>query len=105
LPRRVSGLSWTDSAQRPRRPQAGLGEMGHADAADAHQRQARSRHHQHSQLELAALAALAWHRKPLLAPFPSFSENEELPDGRRPPVWFAFDESRPLASFAGISSA
>jgi len=37
-----------------------------------------------------------------LVPFTSFSENEVLPDGRRPPVWFAFDESRPLACFAGI---
>jgi len=25
-----------------------------------------------------------------------------LPDGTRPPVWFAFDETRPLAFFAGI---
>jgi putative SOS response-associated peptidase YedK len=24
-----------------------------------------------------------------------------LPDGSRPPVWFALDESRPLAFFAG----
>ena len=37
-----------------------------------------------------------------VAPFTSFSENEALPDGARPPVWFAFDESRPLAFFAGI---
>jgi hypothetical protein len=33
---------------------------------------------------------------------PSFSENEALPDGTHPPVWFAFDETRPLAVFAGI---
>ena len=25
-----------------------------------------------------------------------------MPDGSRPPVWFAFDESRPLAFFAGL---
>ena len=37
-----------------------------------------------------------------VAPFTSFSENEVLPDGSRPPVWFALDESRPLACFAGI---
>ena len=36
-----------------------------------------------------------------VAPFTSFSENEALPDGTRPPVWFAFDETRPLAFFAG----
>jgi putative SOS response-associated peptidase YedK len=37
-----------------------------------------------------------------VVPFTSFSENEALPDGTHPPVWFAFDETRPLAFFAGI---
>ena len=37
-----------------------------------------------------------------VVPFTSFSENEAMPDGRRPPIWFALDESRPLACFAGI---
>lgn len=37
-----------------------------------------------------------------LVPFTSFSENEVLADGSRPPVWFAFDETRPLSCFAGI---
>jgi putative SOS response-associated peptidase YedK len=37
-----------------------------------------------------------------VVPFTSFSENEVLPNGSRPPIWFAFDESRPLAFFAGI---
>jgi putative SOS response-associated peptidase YedK len=37
-----------------------------------------------------------------VVPFSSFSENEVLPDGSRPPVWFAFDASRPLAFFAGL---
>ncbi len=32
----------------------------------------------------------------------SFSENEVLADGSRPPIWFALDASRPLACFAGI---
>jgi putative SOS response-associated peptidase YedK len=35
-------------------------------------------------------------------PFTSFSENQLKPDGSRPPVWFAFDETRPLAFFGGI---
>jgi len=35
-------------------------------------------------------------------PFTSFSENKHLPDGTRPPVWFALDETRSLAFFAGI---
>jgi putative SOS response-associated peptidase YedK len=37
-----------------------------------------------------------------LVPFTSFAENELMPNGSRPPVWFAFDETRPLAFFAGI---
>jgi putative SOS response-associated peptidase YedK len=37
-----------------------------------------------------------------VVPFTSFSENEILTDGSRPPVWFAFDESRRLAFFTGL---
>jgi putative SOS response-associated peptidase YedK len=37
-----------------------------------------------------------------VVPFTSFSENEHLSDGTKPPVWFALDETRPLACFAGI---
>src|SRR5260370_33748479 len=37
-----------------------------------------------------------------VVPFTSFSEKEALPDGRKPTVWFAFDETRPLAFFAGL---
>ena len=37
-----------------------------------------------------------------VVPFTSFSEPEPQPDGSRPPAWFAFDETRPLAFFAGI---
>jgi putative SOS response-associated peptidase YedK len=37
-----------------------------------------------------------------VVPFTSFSEPDPQPDGRRPPAWFAFDETRPLACFAGI---
>jgi putative SOS response-associated peptidase YedK len=32
-----------------------------------------------------------------VVPWTSFSENEVLPDGSRPAVWFALDETRPLA--------
>ena len=38
-----------------------------------------------------------------LVPFSSFSEHEVLPDGRRPPVWFALVEDRPLACFAAAA--
>ena len=37
-----------------------------------------------------------------VVPSTCFAENELLPNGSRPPVWFALDESRPLAFFAGI---
>ncbi len=37
-----------------------------------------------------------------VVPWTSFSENEHLSDGTKPPVWFAFSEDRPLAFFVGI---
>jgi putative SOS response-associated peptidase YedK len=37
-----------------------------------------------------------------VVPWTSFAEPEPQPNGKRPPAWFAFDESRPLAFFAGI---
>lgn len=37
-----------------------------------------------------------------VVPFTSFAEYELQPDGSRPPAWFAIDETRPLAFFAGI---
>jgi putative SOS response-associated peptidase YedK len=37
-----------------------------------------------------------------VVPFTSFSENEVLPNGSRPPVWLALDNERSLAFFASI---
>lgn len=37
-----------------------------------------------------------------LVPLTAFSENERDESGKPRPVWFALDESRPLAFFAGI---
>jgi putative SOS response-associated peptidase YedK len=37
-----------------------------------------------------------------VAPFTSFSEYETCADGRKRPIWFALDEERPLAVFAGL---
>jgi len=37
-----------------------------------------------------------------VVPFSSFSEYDTLPGGKKEVVWFAPDESRPLAAFAGI---
>jgi hypothetical protein len=50
------------------------------------------RHDKYPQREVRTLEALARDRKPLGV----------LPNGTRPPVWFALDETRPLACFAGI---
>jgi putative SOS response-associated peptidase YedK len=37
-----------------------------------------------------------------VVPFTSFAENELQRDGSRAPAWFALDQSRPLAFFAGV---
>ncbi len=37
-----------------------------------------------------------------VVPFTSFSEYETTADGRKSPVWFARDETRPIAFFAGL---
>ncbi|WP_020179139.1 SOS response-associated peptidase [Methylopila sp. M107] len=37
-----------------------------------------------------------------VAPFTSFSEYETTAEGRKAPVWFALDDSRPLGVFAGL---
>ena len=37
-----------------------------------------------------------------VVPWTSFSEYETTAEGKKQPVWFALDESRPLAAFAGI---
>jgi putative SOS response-associated peptidase YedK len=37
-----------------------------------------------------------------VVPFTSFSEYAVQPDGARVPAWFAVDETKPLAFFAGI---
>lgn len=36
-----------------------------------------------------------------VVPFSSFCEPETLPDGKKSTAWFAFDETRPIAFFAG----
>jgi putative SOS response-associated peptidase YedK len=37
-----------------------------------------------------------------LVPFTSFSEYETMPEKKKIPAWFALDQRRPLAAFAGI---
>jgi putative SOS response-associated peptidase YedK len=77
--------------------------MGHALAGlRAEGSQQRSGRDERSQHGLAALAPVAGRRKPLCRAVYQFSENEALPDGRKPPIWSALAEERPLACFAGI---
>lgn len=84
-------------------PRADHGAVGHALARLCVEGQEiRSRRYQCPQRHLPALAALAGIETRCVVPFTSFSENEVLPDGSRPTVWFALDETRPLAFFAGI---
>jgi putative SOS response-associated peptidase YedK len=63
----------------------------------------RSGGHQCPQRQVPALVA-CWLgiESRCVVPFTSFSENEALPDGKHPTVWFALDETRLLAFFAGI---
>ena len=39
-----------------------------------------------------------------VVPFTSFSENEVMPDGLRPPIWFALSETRSLAFLESMTS-
>jgi hypothetical protein len=58
--------------------------------------------YEHPRCPLAALAALAGAGKPKRRSVQQLFENEVSPDGSKPPVWFAFDESQPQGFFAGI---
>ncbi len=49
-----------------------------------------------------ALAPLAWAVVPVRGAVHVILRADQVPDGRSVPVWFALDESRPLAFFAGI---
>ena len=102
--RDLSRLLRPDHPKPPGRARIDAGALGNALASlCAEGPEFRSGRHQCPQCRLAALATL-----PLgadnrcIVPFTSFSENETLPDGSKPPVWFALDETRPLAFFAGI---
>ena len=46
---------------------------------------------------------MARHRPSLPSALYQLLGPEALPDGRKPPAWFAFGEDRPLAFFAGIN--
>lgn len=82
-------------------PGVGQPDLGHALAAVCHPGQTRYRCHQHPQHQLTALAPLARLGKPL-----SSAVDHVLRVGGTKPKktkrWFAINEERPLAFFAGI---
>ena len=57
------------------------------------------RHDQHPQREEQRLNEVAWTENRCVVPFNSFSEFNKAEGGD---IWFALDETRPLACFAGI---
>jgi putative SOS response-associated peptidase YedK len=76
--------------------------MGHADAA-----QVPGKKSDPGVTNIRNVASSHWRRwlgieSRCLVPFNSFAEPDNGAFGGRAPVWFAFDESRPLACFAGI---
>ena len=95
----LSGLRGPDRAQSAGRPRTRHGALGHAVAClRAEGQEVRSGRHQCPQCEVAALAPMARRRTSRVVPFTSFSENEALPDGTQPPVWFALRRD-PAARF------
>lgn len=77
--------------------------LGHVHSIAVFRGQAhRSRGHQHPPGEFAAPRGWLESAHHRLAPFTSFSEDEVLPNGSRPPVWLATAEDRQLAFFAGL---
>jgi hypothetical protein len=97
------GLFCSDCPKPSRGSRADDGPVGHALARlCAEGQEFRSRRH-----HVRNVTSPHWRRwlgieNRCVVPWTSFSENEVLPDGSRPPVWFAFDETRPLAFFASV---
>ena len=82
----IDGASTGTSAARG-------GALGHAIAAVcAEGQEIRSRPHRCPQRRLPHWRRWLGVENRGLVPFTSFAEDEHLPDGRRPPVWFAFNE-------------
>ena len=77
--------------------------MGYAVSGRSRQGQElRPGRHQRPQCFLPALAQVAGCGEPLRGAVHQLLGERAIPDGRRPPIWFALDESRPIACFAGI---
>ena len=94
--RRVSRFHGPGGAQQrhQRTRNAAVGNAGPASVR-------RSTDHKHSQCEVATLARMAHAREPVCRPSTSFCEYADTKP-KKIPTWFAFDQNRPLAVFAGI---
>lgn len=121
----LPGLSRADSAQQQRWARACDGALGHAIFAkspDGRHQEARGEAPGkrqagrfqgtapdgagHGTTNIRNVSSTHWKRwlgpeNRCLAPFTSFSEYDPI-DGKKTPVWFASDESRPLLCFAGL---
>jgi putative SOS response-associated peptidase YedK len=76
--------------------------LGHSPAVRPQGEEPGPQRHEYPQCRLAAWRRWLELENRCVVPSSSFSDNEVLPDGMRSPVWLAFDESRPLAFFAGL---
>jgi putative SOS response-associated peptidase YedK len=92
--RRSSGMA--------RRARAAHGALGHSPAVRPQGEEPGPQRHEYPQCRVAAWRRWLELENRCVVPSSSFSDNEVLPDGMRSPVWLAFDESRPLAFFAGL---
>jgi putative SOS response-associated peptidase YedK len=76
--------------------------LGHSPAVRPQGEEPGPQRHEYPQCRVAAWRRWLELENRCVVPSSSFSDNEVLPDGMRSPVWLAFDESRPLAFFAGL---
>jgi hypothetical protein len=77
--------------------------LGHAVAGIRSQgSQLRPRRDERTQHRFLPLALLAGRGEPLRGAVHQLLRKRDSAHGKKPPVWFAFNESRPLAFFAGI---
>jgi putative SOS response-associated peptidase YedK len=101
--RHISRLPSAHCPQSTARPRTYDGALGHALAC----LRAEGRNSVTGVANIRNVKSLHWRRwlgigHRCVVPFTSFRENETVADGSKPPVWFALDETRPLACFAGI---
>jgi putative SOS response-associated peptidase YedK len=103
-PRRIPRLFRSDRPQH--RGRASVSLQWPAGACHRHSQPVKGRNSDPGVTNVRNVSSPHWRRwlgveSRCVVPFTSFAENEVMPNGSRPPVWFALDDSRPLAFFAG----